>query len=138
MGKYVTGKPPVTASRIPLQNIMVPKVVIKEGMPAFTVTTPFNKPINAEATKATKNPTKGGHPALEVRAKIMADVPSTDPTERSNSPHIMRKVMPAETIPSSATTVRMLARESAVRKRVAVSEKPMKTTTVPTIAPNSG
>jgi hypothetical protein len=61
----------------------------------------------------------------------------TEPTERSNSPDIIRRVIPIATIPNSEAIVKIEARLSMLRNRSDKTENKMKKTTIPTIAPNS-
>jgi hypothetical protein len=77
-------------------------------------------------------------PLAAETANNMAEKPNTEPTERSNSPAIIKKVTPAATIPNSEAIVTIPENESIVRNLVAVKENPIKTITKPTKAPNSG
>jgi hypothetical protein len=135
---YAMGKPPVTASSTPRQNIIEPRVTMKEGKRPRVTTQPFSAPMAAARARAATKARRWGHPARIIRAKAIEEAPSTDPTDRSNSPAIMSRVTPMATNPSSAAMVMIPARESRVRKYGAVTENPMKTARNPASAPTSG
>jgi hypothetical protein len=111
---------------------------MKEGKRPRVTTQPFSAPMAAAMARAATKARRWGHPARIIRAKAIEEAPSTDPTDRSNSPAIMSRVTPMATNPSSAAMVMIPARESRVRKYGAVTENPMKTARNPASAPTSG
>ncbi|GAG67062.1 unnamed protein product, partial [marine sediment metagenome] len=64
----------------PLQTIMVPNVVIKEGIPNFNVTTPFKAPIPQQKIKETMVASKTWHPVSISIIVTMGARAKTEPT----------------------------------------------------------
>ncbi len=76
----------------------IPSVVMKEGMLNLSVSHPFRKPTKAQT--ASPASIAGQKPQLIVirTARLIGISAKTEPTDRSNSPQIIRSVTPAATI----------------------------------------
>ena len=130
-------KPPEIASSTPLQNIIIPRVVMKEGMLVLKVIIPLIKPMPLVIPTMIKKTITGCKPAFANKAKVIAAMAKTEPTERSNSPEIIRKAIPILTIPSSAAIVKIPAKLGRVKNCLEREEKIAKIIIKPIMAPNS-
>ncbi len=83
---------------------------MKEGIPICRVMSPLLAPMNAAIARPMKKAGIGCSPPLTMSAINMGDKAYTEPTERSNSPEIMRNEMPTAMIPNWAAIVSMLPR----------------------------
>jgi hypothetical protein len=116
-------------------NIIIPSVVINDGILPFMVMTPFKTPTKSAIISTRSKLRKGFTPWFESKANKTEDIPKTEPTERSNSPDIMSIPTPTTTIPTSVEVVSTTARLDAVRNKLgAAIAKNMKTT----IRPSAG
>ena len=77
----------------PRMNCIMPNVTRKDGIPITVTKNPFMDPtINPEARPAT-TANGQGKPACIIRAQVSAERAAVEPTDRSNSPADMTKVM---------------------------------------------
>src|SRR5580704_12706200 len=110
------GKPPeITTVSERTMNSM-PRVAMKLGMAKVKVMNPFANPIAAARRSPSRIAAGAGTPAMiksDVAIGVSANV---EPTERSNSPQIIRIVTPIETRPTSGSSPRMPRRLSVDRK----------------------
>ena len=106
------GQPLEIRSTIPLQIIIEPSVVMNEGMLSFVVTIPFRAPMPMQARSGRMKAIRGFHPELSISPFRTGANAKTDPTERSNSPEIIRRVTPIVRIPSSGSIWRITLRLS--------------------------
>ena len=110
------GKPPeITTVSERTMNSM-PSVVMKLGMAKVKVMNPLTKPIAAAIRSPSRIAARAGTPAMiksDVAIGVNANI---EPTERSNSPQIIRIVTPIETSPTSGSSPRMPRRLSPDRK----------------------
>jgi len=112
----LTLQPALRNNIIPLINIIVPNVVIKEGICPFVVIKPFIKPKDEAVAKTKKKQYMQGSPALASIANNIEEKAKIEPTERSNSPAIIRNPTPRAIIPNSADTFNMDATVSKLKK----------------------
>jgi len=77
----------------------------------------------AQLIKTIINAQTGDMPLLTKVASKNAPIPNTEPTERSNSPDIIRKDMPTATVPSSAASVSIEVIDAGVRNLEELKEK---------------
>lgn len=96
--------------RTPLQNIIVPSVAIKEGIPVLTTKSPFKKPKRAPVRSVAKRITMSGAPHSRSFTNMKELIGIMEPTDRSNSPHIMRVPTPSATIPRSGVSLANIRR----------------------------
>ena len=96
------GKPPEMTTVSERTMNSMPSVVMKLGIAKVSVMNPLRKPIAAAIESPSTTP-RDGTPAMissEVTIGVSANV---EPTERSNSPQIIRMVTPIETSPTSGS-----------------------------------
>ena len=109
------GNPPeITTVNERAMNSM-PSVVMKLGIANLTVTKPFMKPDAAHRTRPSNTAGTKGTPALSMMANDIGISAKTEPTERSNSPQIIRMVTPMATSPTSGRSPSTPRRFSAER-----------------------
>ena len=110
------GKPPeiTTVSERTMKSI--PSVVMKLGMAKVSVMNPFTNPIAAAMTSPMTMARTSGTPAMIMSEVAIGASAKVEPTERSNSPQIIRIVTPTETRPTSGSSPRMPRRLSGDRK----------------------
>ena len=110
------GKPPeITTVSERTMNSM-PSVAMKLGMAKVSVMNPLANPIAAASRRPSRIAARAGTPAM-IRSDVAIGVSANvEPTERSNSPQIIRIVTPIETSPTSGSSPRMPRRLSADRK----------------------
>ena len=93
----------------------MPSVVMKLGMAKVSVMKPLMKPIAAAIRSPSRIAARNGTPAI-IRSEVAIGVSAnTEPTDRSNSPQIIRMVTPIETSPTSGSSPSMPRRLSADR-----------------------
>src|ERR1700733_639865 len=92
---------PCTRNVIPCQNKRPPSVTMKDGMANCSVISPFNAPIRVPSTIATAEAIQT---EMDMSFIIIAAATETNveavPTDKSNSPAIIRTPTPKATIPS--------------------------------------
>ncbi len=123
-----------------------PSVMMNDGSFVVRTRTPFRNPATRARTSATRTAGHRDHPhppPLSGVTRIMItipDHPSSDPTERSNSPPIINIETAMASRPSGAALLRIAAVVPQLTKALseATTAKNSHTTTVATIAPNSG
>ena len=106
------GKPPeiTTVSERAMKSM--PSVVMNDGMAKRIVSQPLRKPIAAQAAKPASIAGQNPQPMVISTARLMGISAKTEPTDRSNSPQIIRSVTPTATIAASGrkpSRPRMLA-----------------------------
>ena len=81
---------------MPRQMVMVPRVPMKGGSLNLPTSTPLMRPTARQATRSTSRASSTGAPLQIMVAEIMADMPSTEPMDRSMLPviHTMPWPMP--------------------------------------------
>jgi len=131
------GKPRDTLSTNPTKNIEVPSVVMKEGIPAFKVIVAFRKPTDKMISSAKKNATIIFNPTRSKSIHIIGVNAKVEPTERSNSPEIIKKLTPIATIPNSDATASIEARLQIDIKLRDIKEKVVKIIIKAIITPSS-
>ena len=77
---------------------------MNEGIAKRVVTMPFAHPIPAASAKTITSASQRGNPPFTSLPKTTAASANTAPTERSNSPEIIKKVTPIATIPIDAAS----------------------------------
>jgi hypothetical protein len=111
---------------------------MKEGIPALRVIYPLRNPKKAQTVRVMKRAITGGIPALAVFTITIVLKAKTDPTERSNSPEIIKKDAPSATIPTSDASVNIEVVAGTVRKFDDSAENRIPMVSRPAIAPISG
>jgi hypothetical protein len=111
---------------------------MNEGILNLTVTTPFRKPMSIAMIKVETKAIVGGTPALLMVARRKADIPKTEPTERSKSPEIIKKDTPTAIVPNSAANVNIEVMDMGVKNFDEATVKAMQMRTRVTKAANSG
>src|SRR3984885_13221154 len=110
------GKPPETTTVSERTMNSIPSVAMKLGMAKVKVMNPFANPIAAASRRPSKIAASAGTPAIIKRDVAIGVSANVEPTERSNSPQIIRIVTPIETRPTSGSSPRMPRRLSPDRK----------------------
>ena len=96
-GRMRGGNPPETTMVIDRAMNSIPSVVMKEGISKRIVIQPFTNPMNAHSASPAKTAGQNGQPLTKRTAIVIGISAKTDPTERSNSPQIIRSVTPSAT-----------------------------------------
>ena len=109
------GKPPemTTVSERTMNSI--PSVVMKLGMAKVRVMKPFTNPTAPATARPRRMAIGVGAPAMIMSDVAIGVSAKVEPTERSNSPQIIRIVTPIETSPTSGRNPRMPRRLSGER-----------------------
>jgi hypothetical protein len=110
-------KPSESNRVMPLQNIIAPSVVMNEGMRPLTVTSPFRRPAAAPKTRTTTRTRNRFTPAWNRRMKMKEQKTRIEPTERSNSPQIIKRPTPSTTMQNSDPSASRMRRFSGLAKR---------------------
>lgn len=117
-------------SVVPLQSIIVPSVVMKEGILPLTVMTPFIRPKIAPIKKVI-NPARGRLIFIsDSLTNTKEQNTRIEPMERSNSPHIINIPTPRAIIPNSGAKAKKTLRLSGLVK-AKFGERREKTTIKP-------
>ena len=94
----------------------MPSVVMKLGMAKVKVMKPLTKPIAAAIRSPRRIAARNGTPAM-IRSEVAIGVSANiEPTDKSNSPQIIRIVTPIETSPTSGNSPSIPRRLSPERK----------------------
>lgn len=91
-------------------------VTMKEGIFKANVKNPFKNPIKLPVINARASDNTLEYCAEESEANIIPDKARFEPTDKSNSPAIMRNVTPMTTIPISAEELKMVAQVGSDKK----------------------
>src|SRR5579871_1865554 len=111
-----TGAPPVMRKTTPRTSTMVPSVVMNGLTPSHAMTSPLARPTTAPAMTPATMPITS--PALTIAmAATQPASAAVEPTERSNPPPTITKVMPMAITAMIDDCTRMLVRLSGDRKR---------------------
>ena len=86
------------------------------------VTIPLSNPIDMIAIKVIANATEGATPAFVILVSKNAAIPKIEPTERSNSPEIIKRI-PIAMIPNSEDKVNMEVIEESVKNLLENDQK---------------
>ena len=116
-------------------------VTMKLGSPVRITMKPFSAPTPRHITKVTRIATQTGHPSVtEKIAIIIPAKPIIDPTDRSNSPAIIKRPAPTAIITNCAETIDQFITPRLLNMPLSWAKirKNVKTATVPTIPPSSG
>src|SRR6266849_533145 len=98
--------PPTRRLLSPSSAKNIPKVVMKDGTPKRTATTPFVRPIPAATNSERTRATRIGTPLYLNRVThTMGTNAYTVPTERSNSPAIISRQTATATMPNVEASV---------------------------------
>ena len=108
-------------------------------MPSRVTKTPFTKPMQSATAIAIRNAGNSGMvPALNSAHITTGAKPKTEPTERSNSPDVIRSVMASAIRPSSTVKVSALPMLVSDRNAGLIAVKTTSISTRSTSGPNSG
>ena len=116
-------------------------VTMKLGNPVRITMNPFSPPTAIHMIKVTRIASQTGHPSVtEKIAIIMPAKPIIDPTDRSNSPAIIRRHAPTAMIMNCAETIDQFITPWLLNIPLSKANRrnKVKTATVPTIPPSSG
>jgi hypothetical protein len=117
----------------------MPRVTRKDGILSRVTNSPLNSPISAAITRLITNATPSDvRPALNSVHMTTGANPNSDPTERSNSPAVIRSVIARAIRPSSTVKVRVLLMLRIERKSGLMAVKTASSSTNRTNGPNSG
>ncbi len=134
------GKPLVMYKALPRTTRSIPNVTKNEGILSWVTNQPLNRPMNTAARIANKKPSSSDvTPSLKSVHMSTGAKPNTEPTDKSNSPAIISKVMARAIIPSSGIKASRLPRLNALK--YCPEDNTVKTTSSPTTntkGPNSG
>jgi len=122
---------------IPRNIIIILRVVINEGIRCLVVIMPLTNPIKLAKAKINKKTHALGS-IPDNRIKKTPENAYSEPTERSNSPDIIKKATPVQIIPSSAATVKITERLLKVKNSLPKIENITKKVRKPIKDPNSG
>src|SRR5580704_1427206 len=110
------GNPPVTTTVKERTIKSIPSVVMKLGILNAKVMKPFANPTKAAIVNPSSMAGMKGTPESVISATDTGMRANIEPTDRSNSPQIIKTVTPIETSPTSGSSPRMPRRFSAERK----------------------
>src|SRR5258708_7411488 len=114
-----------------------PSVVMKDGIPVRVVMRPCRSPNTSGRSMAARKAAKVFHESFVMSSPMTIGVMANiEPTDRSNSPDIIRNATPTPVIPSGAATVNIPAISAEVRKLLVIASKITLSTTIAAIAPN--
>ena len=118
----------------------VASVTMKDGSWVRTTVRPFRKPMNRQITTVAPIAGHTDQPTSVVSSMTdMPETPTTDPTERSNSPPIISSATPTARIPSGAAAFRYDAVPARLRNAgPAATAKSSQMRTAPTAAAAPG
>jgi len=102
---------------MPLQSIIVPRVVMKEGIFPFTVIKPFNRPRRTPTQRTINGMMNKFTPICTRNTNVYAVYDIIDPIDRSNSPQIISIPTANVTIPKSGDSLARIAKFLDERKR---------------------
>ena len=99
----------MTNSAVPRTTSSMPSVTRNDGILSRVTNRPFTSPISAAMTMATRKPSSSGMIPWLNRVHItIGEKPNTAPTERSNSPAVIRSVIASAIRPSSTVKTSVL------------------------------
>ena len=120
----ITGRVPVTIIAMPRAMLSEPSVIRNEGMRSLVVKMPLTKPMEAPVSRPARAPTIQVCPmSLMASAATTPDRAMLEPTDRSNSPETITKVMPTAMIETSAVCRPTLAKFAQLRNTGELSAK---------------
>ena len=94
---------------LPRTTSSMPSVTRNDGIPSRVTKTPFTKPMQSATPIAIRNAGNSDMvPALNSAHITTGAKPKTEPTERSNSPEVISRVMASAIRPSSTVKVSAL------------------------------
>lgn len=132
----VKAKPLVIQSTNPLNTINPANVTKKDGILIFRVKKPFNAPIPQAKSRQRNN--AGIIPKVGTMEKNTTGVkPKTDPTDKSNSPEIIKNATPTAMIPNSPTEFKIAWIFPLLKKSGFVAKKIEYVINIMEIIPNS-
>ncbi len=117
----------------------MPSVTRNEGIFSRVTNKPLTRPMRTAVTIAiTKATPSEATPALKSVHISTGEKPKTEPTERSNSPAVMRRVMASAMKPISTVKISVLLMFRGERKSGLIDQKTRSSTTRSTNGPSSG
>src|SRR6478672_1177415 len=133
------GKPSVMKSALPRTTSSMPSVTRKDGILSCVTNQPLTRPIRAATTSAATKPISSEvTPLLNSVHISTGEKPNRDPTDRSNSPDVISKVIASAIRPSSTVKASVLEMFCGDRKSWLKPQKTPISTTSSTKGPNSG
>ena len=117
----------------------MPRVTRKDGIPSRVTNNPLNKPMHIAIAIAIRKAGNSGIVSVLKRVHMTTGVkPKTDPTDRSNSPDVINRVIASAMSPSSTVKVSALLMFVSDRNAGLIEVKTTSIKTRSTSGPNSG